>query len=490
MPRRSTRAAIAAVLLLLVSPVIAQGPGPGGGPGGRQGGPPQPGIFKTDVAEPEASVVLCRPTDRSVGLSVLLRAGASVRVEYRTAGASAWKRGPERALQSGEPALLELAGLTPDTAYEYRVARSDAGPALPQAGLAGSFHTCRKRGSSFTFTVTADSHLDGASDPETYRTCLRNAGADKPDFHIDLGDTFMAGKHADRASAARQYTAQRTYLSALCSAAPLFLVVGNHDGEEQDRGPHSGGGGTPLPVWSVLRRKLLFPNPIPNAFYSGNASPHKQAGLLENWYAWEWGDALFVVLDPYWTSRSVRGGSEPWNMTLGTEQYDWLAKTLRSSSARTKFVFVHQLTGGIGNGARGGVEAAGLYEWGGKDRNGAWRFDEKRPGWAQPIHALMVKAGVTILFQGHDHLFARQELDGVVYQSTPSPADPTYTAFNEDAYQTGTALPNSGHLIVHVGPAGVRVDYLRAYLEKDETGERKNGQVAHSYTVAAKAKRP
>ena len=33
-----------------------------------------------------------------------------------------------------------------------------------------------------------------------------------------------------------------------------------------------------------------------------------------------------------------------------------------------------------------------------------------------PVHQLMVKNGVTIFFQGHDHLFARQERDGMVYQ--------------------------------------------------------------------------
>lgn len=463
MSKGTTRAAAAAGLLLLVLPVVAQGPGPGGGPGGRQGGPPQPGIFRIDVPEPDASAVLCRPTDRSVGLSVLLRSGATVRVEFRAAGATTWKRGPERALQAGEPALLELAGLTPDAAYEYRVVRSDAGPALPEAGLAGSFHTCRKRGSSFMFTVTADSHLDGASDPETYRTCLLNAAADRPDFHIDLGDTFMTGKHADRTSAARQYTAQRTYLSALCRSAPLFLVVGNHDGEEQDRGPRSGGG-SGLAAWSCLQRKRLFPNPAPNAFYTGNSTPHPQAGLLENWYAWEWGDALFVALDPYWTSRSVRGGAEPWNMTLGKEQYDWLAKTLRGSSAPYKLVFIHQLTGGIGNGARGGTEAAGYYEWGGRDWDGSDGFAARRPGWGKPIHALLVETGVTVLFHGHDHFYARQEMDGVVYQLAPQPSQrggPGDHA-QEYGYKAGSFLGSSGHLRVKVTPAEARVEYIRA----------------------------
>jgi hypothetical protein len=100
-----------------------------------------------------------------------------------------------------------------------------------------------------------------------------------------------------------------------------------------------------------------------------------------------------------------------------------------------------------------------------------------------PIHQLMVKYGVTIFFQGHDHLFCRQELDGVVYQSVPNPADPTYTAFNSDAYKSGNILPNSGFLNVTVSESEVKVDYISSYLPQDEKAGRTNGQVAYSYTL-------
>jgi hypothetical protein len=95
----------------------------------------------------------------------------------------------------------------------------------------------------------------------------------------------------------------------------------------------------------------------------------------------------------------------------------------------------------------------------------------------------MVKTGVTIFFQGHDHLFARQEKDGVIYQEVPNPADASYQAFNREAYRSGDILPDSGHLRVTVAPDQVKVDYVRAWLPKDETGDQKNGVVAFSYTV-------
>ena len=96
----------------------------------------------------------------------------------------------------------------------------------------------------------------------------------------------------------------------------------------------------------------------------------------------------------------------------------------------------------------------------------------------------MVKTGVTIFFQGHDHLFAHQQKDGVTYQETPNPADDTYTAFNREAYRSGDILPNSGHLRVTVSPANVRVDYVRSFLPKDETPQQKDGEVGFSYTVS------
>ena len=88
----------------------------------------------------------------------------------------------------------------------------------------------------------------------------------------------------------------------------------------------------------------------------------------------------------------------------------------------------------------------------------------------------MVDNHVTIYFQGHDHLFVHQQLDGVIYQTLPEPADPNYASVNASAYHTGDMLPNSGHVRVTVSPDGVKVDYVRSYLEKPD-------QLAFSYTA-------
>ena len=95
----------------------------------------------------------------------------------------------------------------------------------------------------------------------------------------------------------------------------------------------------------------------------------------------------------------------------------------------------------------------------------------------------MAENGVTIFFQGHDHIFVKQELDGVIYQTLPLPGDPYCALYNRDAYQSGDALPGSGRVSVTVAPDKVSVAYVRSYLANDETAEHKSGEVAYSYEV-------
>jgi hypothetical protein len=195
------------------------------------------------------------------------------------------------------------------------------------------------------------------------------------------------------------------------------------------------------------------------------------------------------VIDPYWHSpqtvdnqfgvdREEKKNRDLWNVTLGEAQYQWFKRTLETSTARYKFVFAHHVNGT----GRGGIELAYTYEWG-----DVAQFAARRPGWGTPIHQLMVQNHVTIFFQGHDHIFDRQELDGVIYQSLPEPANPYYTMENAAAYTSGDKFPNSGHVRVTVSPDQVKVDYVRSYLPKDEVNGHTTGEVAYSYTVAPRS---
>lgn len=364
--------------------------------------------------------------------------------------------------------------------------------------LEGSFQTCREPGSSFVFELQGDSHPERPfqNDRVLYAQTLKAVAADNPDFYFAVGDDFSVDtlREVNAGTVAGVYALQRPYLSLVGKTAPLFLVNGNH---EQAALANLNGTAENVAVWAGNSRIKYYPLPEPDNFYSGDNERVKYIGKLRDYYAFTWGDALFVTLDPYWHSAKTvdnlfgngqkekkvgKGKRELWDSTLGDEQYKWLKNTLERSKAKYKFIFTHHV---LGTG-RGGIEQAELYEWGGKDKRGENNFKSKRPGWELPIHQLMVKTGVTIFFQGHDHIFAKQELGGVVYQELPDPANSNYEFNNKNAYTSDYKFPGSGRVRVNVSPDKVKVEYVRSYLPKDATQEHPDGEIAFSYELTPK----
>ena len=448
------------------------------------------------------NIVLGRPTDRSVTVNAVFPADHdSVYVEYGLqSGAAAAQTAPQAGIKANVPFVQVLSGLEPDRRYFYRIRYRRSPNDAYAASAEHRFQTKRAAGTAFTFTVVADSHLFTAAHnlPERYALTLANARADGPDFHFDLGDTFRTDTIANRnaplteAQVVARSLAHRPYFGIVTADAPLFLVLGNHDSEylyytraESNQNPQ-------LPVWSANARLANYSNPAPDGFYSGDTATYagiERGGQRHSYYAFEWGDALFVALDPYWNMPAQN--AQNWVPVHGDAQYEWLKTTLRASKAKYKFVFAHHL---LGQG-RGGVEVAGQYEWGGVDPRRTRTFAEARPGWEKPIHALFVETGVTAFVQGHDHLYARGELDGIAYISVPMPAagppgaadyfPGNETAGNFDAYLRSATLPSSGHLRVRVAPEGVRFDYVAVRLAGRDTGA--NGHVADTFFKGSSA---
>jgi hypothetical protein len=454
-----------------------------------------------------AAELLGRPTANSVTVNVIPAVNLEGYFEYGPAPGNYTRQTEPQTVNAGT--LLEdaLTGLEPNSRYYYRLrhrAAGDDGPFL-EADEHG-FITQRPPGETFTFVVQADPHLDDKSDEEVYRQTLLNEAADQPDFLIDLGDDSMVdkcvmngptwcklphGSAQDYAQVEARNLLNRQFYADIAHSIPVFLALGNHEAES---GWRFNGSGDSLPYWDVTARKKYYPNPVPDGFYSGSDTPDPHVGLRENYYAWEWGDALFMVLDPF--GYSENGGG--WGWSLGKEQYDWMADTLGSSNAAFKFVFIHHMVGGgllgePGNkSARGGVLFADYFEWGGYDPNasgdgpGDYVFDTQRPGWGRPIRDVFVETGVTIFFHGHDHLYAMEEIDGMVYQEVPQPSHPTTdtAAKSAEEYGYGDAVTyaTSGHLRVTVSPQEVTVEYVRSFQPEDQDASHVNGTVMHSYT--------
>ncbi|RVT85058.1 metallophosphoesterase [Inhella crocodyli] len=428
------------------------------------------------------------PTGSTVQFKVLATgATGSVFVRAQPSGGGAAVDSGAVALQANGVSVLSLGGLLADTAYNYEL-RWTPPSGTEQAAVLGRFQTARPPGREFVFTVQADSHLDENSSLPVYQRTLQNVLADRPDFHVDLGDTFMTEKHSDplselvqmapdAATVNRRYVYERGNFAAISHAVPLFLANGNHEGEA---GWLNNGSGSNLAVWATQARQQYFANPAPGIFYRGDTLPDPFVGARAAWYSWTWGDAQFIVLDPYWNTAAP-ASKDGWNLTLGERQYRWLADTLATSTARMKFVFVHNLVGGLDGQMRGGVEGAPYFEWGGLNADGSAGFAARRPGWGLPIHELLKQHKVNAVFKGHDHLHARQELDGILYLTVAQPSAVNTTSAANLArdyhYAQGTILPSAGHLRVTVKATGYAVEYVRSWQPTQETATRKNGQV-------------
>lgn len=298
----------------------------------------------------------------------------------------------------------------------------------------------------FSFAVEADPHMDGQSDSQIYKRTLQNIIASKPSFLIDLGDIFMIDKLTDKSQAniIDRYTLFKGYYDLLGSI-PLYLVIGNHDGEAG---------------WDSLNTRNYRQTYFPKQTFD------------KNYYSFEQNNSLFIILDPY-SYTSIKPNSDGWGWTLGKTQYDWLKVTLEKSTASHKFVFIHQLVGGDNQG-RGGIEFSRLYEWGGNNKDGSYGFDTKRIGWDKPIHQLLVDNGVDIVFKGHDHFYAKQELDGIVYQTVPQPSHPgdKITTASEYGYVDGKIIGGSGFIDVKIIDSKVEVDFIKS-----------DGSIADSYSI-------
>ena len=473
--------------------------------------------------------LLGRPTEQSVTVNVVANAAIQAYFEYGTQSGgenqtSATSGSPASPLSAPAnlPLVAVISGLAPDTQYYYYMVYRQSVTSSWITRPEHSFHTARSPGDTFTFTVTSDSHINiEFGNAALFQQTLKNIAGESPDFHLDLGDTFAMDDGCiqpctnvtTQAQANSSYLNIRTnYFSLISPSVPIFLALGNH---EQEEGWHMEDTGFAVepPIMSANARNEYFLNPDPllSSFYTGNTDT-SYAGItsssdhtIQDYYAWTWGDALFVVIDPYWYSTtkpyvgnegggesSTPGSGNRWDWTLGLAQYLWLQRTLENSTAQYKFIFAHQVAGGLDDYGRGGAHAVPYVEWGGdNDDDTTWAFNTNRTDvndqWTVPVHQLLVNNHVTAFFHGHDHEYAHEQRDGVVYQEVPMAADATYgygfQEYTADGVYTLKVLPNSGHLRVTVDPTnGVTVQYVRASLAP---AGGTNGAIADSYNIPA-----
>jgi len=388
------------------------------------------------------------PTEHGFGLNAVLGRGdpSLLRARVRTQGGAAWGTARLPEVRSTDVAQWTFDGLDPGVRFEYEVLASVASG--DQSLYTGSVVTQRQPGASFTFALITDSHIgadltySNQGDPNTLQSVSADVGQAQPDFIVNLGDMLDFHEYGfndppPSGSVTRlAYLNYRTLLGDTLGHAAHFGVIGNWEGEN--------GCYTAEEIARSQQERLLYmPGPTPTSYPEGG-SPS------QDYYAFTWGDALFIVLNvmgytPTKHLLSLDPGV-PTDWTLGETQFGWFADTLANATAKWRFVFIHHAVGGAA-----GDDADSAYGRGGG--RAAYVGEQAR------VHQLMLQYGAQIFFYGHDHVFADMQVDGIHY-TLPGSAGAIWM-FGQSQTGYTQSWPESGWGKVKVSPDSVDVQFLK-----------------------------
>jgi 3',5'-cyclic AMP phosphodiesterase CpdA len=405
--------------------------------------------------------LLAKPTATSVTVSVV--AGSDtvacyVRYGEESTQKASWAKTPQTTVAPGNTGEITLSPLKTDSRYRYEVlaAKGDGKQFTPEGE--GFFRTMRS-GPPFSFVLFSDSHLTpfNRERVDILKSVGASAAARKPDFAVMLGDniqtfTSHGGPLGERSQGITLYRILRHALADFAPAGPVFMANGNWEGENgwhpQDRRQ-----------WAADARKAYLPGPDDKTYPQGG-SPN------QDYYAYTWGNALFVVLNVTGYTKIDHGHTtgvgkaDDW--TLGEEQKAWLKKTLAASKERWKFIMMHHTVGGNAGDdvntryGRGGGRAAKVGE-------------------QATVHEWMKQYGVQVLFYGHDHVFTDIPVDGIHYICVGSAGAPWKFATDETGYTK--YWPESGYTLVEVGTDSAKISFV------DPTGSAKEGRILNTITI-------
>jgi len=403
---------------------------------------------------------LSRPTENSIRITALSRKPlAEAALEWRREEKDDWKR--QSVFASDEMLDWTVNSLSPATRYQYRVLLKRSADNSLRTMATGSFTTQRRDSASYTAVLMTDPHTgsfaEGSGPVLTLDKVVQNAARAKPEFVLDLGDNVAwpgsredAQESPDGAVAA--YALYRRQLGPLSLNASHFAVIGNWSGESGKFPQKS------IELMASVRRAFL-PGPNHLTYPQGGSE-------REDYYAFSWGDALYIILNVQTYSKPAQPGgllsltmdvNRITEWTLGEKQMAWFEKTLSQANERFRFVCIHHAAGG-----NAGDAANTIYGRGGAR---AWNTGEQAR-----IHDLMKKYHVQIFFYGHDHVFVDDVVDGIHYALPGSCGAPWKFTKQETGYER--YWPDSGHAQLEVTPKNATVSFINV-----------NGKVLHQFTV-------
>jgi hypothetical protein len=313
--------------------------------------------------------LLSCPTETSIRISALNNSQAAEAViELRKDGLGDWeRRQPILKLAAYELLDWTVKDLSPATRYEYRVLLKQGTDESLRPAASGSFRTQRKGPASYTAVLMTDPHTGsfppGSAPVLTLDKVVQNASRAKAEFVLDLGDNvaWRGSREFPQTSsdgALSAYARYRRQIGPLSMQCPHFAVIGNWEGESGKFPEKS------IETVAAVRRALL-PGPNDQTYPQGGSA-------REDYYAFSWGDALYVMLNIQTYSKPSNPDRLPSRMadvnqitewTLGEKQMAWFETTLKNATERFRFVCIHHPAGGNAGDAlntvygRGGARA-------------------------------------------------------------------------------------------------------------------------------------
>ncbi len=396
--------------------------------------------------------LIFNPTSDGFGINVVVASGEAARLGafVREAGQDDYLMLDPPAHPAENIAQWDVVGLSPGMHFEYQITDLPTDGGEARLLFEGDVVTQRPPGEGFSFTVITDSHVpqpvptaQQRDEIEAVYSAVMSdvAELEDPDFIVNLGDMLdfhMYGFNAPplRAEGSRDaYMNYRSLMGPLLGNAAHFPVIGNWEGE-------NGCFAEDVIDRSLGQRLLYMPGPEPSTYPEGGSTN-------EDYYAFQWGDALFVVLNVMTYTETCHElsslGGQPEDWTLGDDQLAWFEKTLSEATSKWRFVLIHHVVGGAA-----GNPANSNYGRGGGQ--GAYIGEQAL------VHEMMLQSGVNIFFYGHDHVFTDMVVDGIHYTLPGSAGAPWKFVTSETGYVN--YWPDSGYGRVRVSPEEVQVDFI------------------------------
>jgi len=258
---------------------------------------------------------------------------------------------------------ITLTGLEEGRTYYYKVTSNDTSSDIY------NFKTAPADGEPFKMVVFGDNRPDTDTyvQPSAYSQIIDMVIAEAPDIVVMTGD-YVYSVTNDLGSNELRWSAFLNVTERLAHYVPIYAAVGNHD--------------TGLAVGSPMINYFL------DAF--------EQFGEPSTCFSFDYAGVHFVILD-----SEVSG---PQGRITGS-QSSWLTSDLMSSESRMKLVFVHRPLYPLSH-------IGSSLDVNKTERDG--------------LQQLFESVNVTLFVAGHDHLYNRMTVNGVVHLITGGAGAPLY----------------------------------------------------------------